>query len=180
MIWFTSDWHLHHFNIIKYCNRPFFTTAEMNEKIKLNFLEKVKEGDTVYYLGDLSFKKGDWFKRYCLNYFPYVPAEMIFLYGNHDKMKPDEYMEIGFKEVTKDPISLYVNGTTLLLTHEPAEIDDTDIVNIHGHVHDKWKTTFLSGKKTLGVNVSVEVWDYYPVSIDDIFNEIETARGYQT
>jgi calcineurin-like phosphoesterase family protein len=153
----------------------------MNERIKSNFLEKVREGDVVYYLGDLAMnKKGEWFKRYCLQYFPNVPAEMIFLYGNHDRMKPSEYEEIGFKEVTRDPIGLYLRGTNLLLTHEPTEEDSDEVVNIHGHVHDKWKTTFLTGKKTLAVNVSVEMWDYYPVSEDQIFGEIEKARGYAT
>jgi calcineurin-like phosphoesterase family protein len=29
-VWFTSDFHLGHFNIIRYCNRPFVDTQEMN------------------------------------------------------------------------------------------------------------------------------------------------------
>lgn len=178
--WFTSDWHLHHLNIIRYCNRPFLYTDEMNRAIKDKFLERVKEGDTVYFLGDLSFKKGDWFKMNCMSFFRNVPAEMIFLYGNHDKMKQQDYEDMGFKVVTKDPIELYINGTHLLLTHEPTNIDSNEIVNVHGHVHDKWRTTFLGNTKTLGVNVSVEVWDYYPVSLEQIFDEINKAKGYET
>ncbi len=35
-----------------------------------------------------------------------------------------------------------------------------------GHVHEKWKTKYVNGH--LMVNVGVDVWDYYPVSIDQI------------
>jgi len=40
--WFTSDFHLGHFNIIRYCNRPFADTREMNAAIleRLNALVK--------------------------------------------------------------------------------------------------------------------------------------------
>lgn len=57
MIWFTSDYHLSHQNIINYCNRPFANVIEMNTIILNNLESKVKPGDTLYFLGDLSFRK---------------------------------------------------------------------------------------------------------------------------
>ena len=49
-VWFTSDLHFHHTNILKYCNRPWATVEEMN-----NWNSVVKPGDDVYCLGDFCF-----------------------------------------------------------------------------------------------------------------------------
>jgi len=55
MIWFTADYHLSHKNIIKYCNRPFVNVNEMNTAILNNLESKVKQGDTLYFIGDITF-----------------------------------------------------------------------------------------------------------------------------
>ena len=32
-VWFTSDTHFHHENIIRFCNRPFGSIEEMNDEL---------------------------------------------------------------------------------------------------------------------------------------------------
>jgi calcineurin-like phosphoesterase family protein len=140
-----------------------------------NFKDSIKDGDTVYFLGDLTLKRGDRFKEYFYNLLSSIPAEKIFLYGNHDKMKPHDYEEMGFDAVTKKDIDLNIGGYSFLLSHRPTSVNNSDIINIHGHVHDKWKTNYRDGSKTLLINVSIEVWDYKPVSLEDTLVAIEAA-----
>ena len=53
---FTSDLHLGHKNIIKYCNRPFSSLEEMNRIIIRRWNERVKVEDIVFVIGDFCFR----------------------------------------------------------------------------------------------------------------------------
>ena len=57
MIFFTSDTHFNHSNVIQYCNRPFSSLDEMNAKLIENWNERVNENDIVYHLGDFAMGK---------------------------------------------------------------------------------------------------------------------------
>ena len=54
MIYFTSDHHFGHTNILKYTSRGehFKTAEEMNEHLIQKWNSQVKNNDTVYHLGD--------------------------------------------------------------------------------------------------------------------------------
>jgi len=51
-VFFTSDTHFNHANIIHYCQRPFKDAAEMNEILVANWNRTVSNDDTVFHLGD--------------------------------------------------------------------------------------------------------------------------------
>ena len=79
MIYFTADLHFGHENIIAHCNRPFESTAEMDEMLLTNWCNQVHETDTVYILGDLMF--------YCKDpehYLQRLPGRKHLIVGNHD------------------------------------------------------------------------------------------------
>lgn len=168
-IWFTSDFHLNHFNIIRYTNRPFKTLEEMNNTIIKNFNERIKEDDLVFFLGDFIFKSGtgrgegepDKAQKFrnqlkCKN--------IVFLEGNHDKKG---------KNSLKTPIQNIVikyGGKRIFLVHNPEFVDVKYDFCICGHVHDKWKfKRFRRGESLIDCcNVSIEQWDYYPITWNEI------------
>jgi len=77
MIWFTSDSHLGHNNIRKHCNRPFDTIEDMDETIIKNWNEVVKPTDSVWHLGDYSWKSAGYYKRR-------LNGDINLILGNHD------------------------------------------------------------------------------------------------
>jgi len=58
-----SDTHFSHANIIKHCNRPFYSYQEQDETIVKNWNSVVKKNDTIYHLGDISFRDYNILKR---------------------------------------------------------------------------------------------------------------------
>ena len=58
MIYYISDLHFGHYNIIKLCRRPFKDADEMDEILISNWNAIVQPEDTVYILGDLCYRNG--------------------------------------------------------------------------------------------------------------------------
>ena len=54
-IFFTSDLHFGHGNIIKYCRRSFDSVDAMNDALIENWNARVQHDDMVYVLGDMFF-----------------------------------------------------------------------------------------------------------------------------
>jgi calcineurin-like phosphoesterase family protein len=81
--WFTSDTHFYHKNICKYCNRPFESVEDMNQGIIDNWNSVVKEGDTVFHLGDMGFCG----IQNLVSLFAQLNGEIFLIIGNHDSEK---------------------------------------------------------------------------------------------
>ena len=54
-VFFTSDLHFGHQNILKFCNRPWETTEEMDKALIENWNSVVGKDDIVFDLGDFAF-----------------------------------------------------------------------------------------------------------------------------
>lgn len=159
MIWFTSDYHLNHFNIIRYCNRPFKTSKEMDERIISNHNEIVAPNDEVYFLGDFQF--GGDHERY----YPRMNGVFTFIQGNHDRSRPFRSRQ-GF-------ILKNINGFKVLMCHWPKYVRDFDDLKkqadilVCGHIHEKGRFIIWNGYDLL-INVGVDVWEFKPVTFNEI------------
>ena len=56
MIYFTSDLHFYHVNIIDLCERPFIDIEEMHKTMIDNWNAVVGKEDEIYIFGDFVFK----------------------------------------------------------------------------------------------------------------------------
>lgn len=144
-VFFTSDLHFNHENIIKFCNRPVNNTDEMHELIIKNWNDKVGATDTVYILGDVSWK-GPSHTDYLLNQ---LNGKKILIIGNHD---PEGIISL-FDE-SYDMLGLNINDEEdgkryqAHLCHFPMVSwygMEKGSINIHGHLHTL--TDVVQGKR---------------------------------
>jgi len=171
--YFIGDTHFDHRNGIREFHRPFTNVTEMNKVIKDNWNSTVGDNDTVYFLGDWTMGWGHKPAKYWEGQLKGVKFSMR---GNHDKGKRD-IRYVDFKE-------LHVNEYDFLLIHNPDPNDPRQTKEqkeklqnwhgwvIHGHKHnnnDMVIYPFINGENKT-INVSVELIDYRPVSIDYLLN----------
>lgn len=171
---FTSDYHLGHTNIIKYCNRPFENLESMNKTIIHNHNARVKSEDNVFFLGDFCFrnstggKKGEGEIFKAEYYIKKLNGRIVFIKGNHDQNN-------SLKTCIKG-IIISIGGEDMYLTHNPEDYDKRFKINLVGHVHEKWKIKEENNGKNILVNAGVDVWDFKPITINEIFKVIEEFK----
>lgn len=129
-IFFVSDTHWWHTNIIKYCNRPFDTVEEMNEKLISNWNSVVNKEDTVFHLGDFAFC-GPTKAKVILEQ---LNGNIILVKGNHDY---DSILKL-FNKVY-DQLIIKIGEELIYLNHFPfltyAGAYRENVYQLFGHVH---------------------------------------------
>ncbi len=194
MLYFTSDHHFWHANIIRYCDRPFSSVEEMNEALIEKWNDVVNSDDEVYYLGDFSMAA-----RPVEVYTPKLNGIKCLVPGNHDfchsyhkqSRTPErrarwiqQYKDWGWVVLPEQTSLLIPDFGEVKLCHHPygdinAKNDKFAKWRSHddgswllcGHVHTKWKTIHHM------INVGVDVWNFQPVSIVEILGIIHKSDG---
>lgn len=165
-VFFTSDTHFGHRNIIQYTNRPFDSVEEMDEALISNWNKVVKPDDIVYHLGDVcvgSKSAGIDKLEYCKQIVSRLNGRKRLVLGNHDDVhRMYQYLDAGFERVYDKPV---VIDDFFILTHEPLEFVPAGWVNLYGHVHADTRFRTFSD---VGCCVCVERHGYQPVSMKDI------------
>ncbi len=160
-----GDLHLGHRNIIDYCRRPFSSSQEMDRVLIRNWNCTVRQGDGVYYLGDL---------RHGLHappasyYLDRLSGRISLICGNHDEGLTGgvRNLRISHQEIP------------FFLIHDPEEAPAGErgwVLHAHHHNNNIARYPFIN-TETRTINVSAELVNYAPVSLDEICGFITQAE----
>lgn len=170
-VWFSSDHHFDHANIIKYCKRPFANVDEMNEEMIKRHNEKVKPGDVWYCLGDFAFSTETRFAHFLAR----LNGRKILITGNHDRHWVRRYVgkgmwdQIHSRVLEADIPSLSALPVTLAhFAHFSWNRSHHGAFHLHGHHHGG-----LPVDKTVRrMDVGVDANNFYPFSCDEILDRL--------
>ena len=160
MIYFISDLHYNHANIIDYTSRQhqIATVEEMNNIIIKRWNKIVKNKDIVYCLGDFCFGNSTQIKDLVKK----LKGNIILVKGNHDPVRSHQwYLNNGFYKYYDNPIII---DDFIIVSHEPIKFLNKTMpyINIHGHTHDDC----FDNKQR--INVSWEILDGYPIDYEKL------------
>lgn len=142
-VYFTSDTHFNHRNIISFCSRPFSNVEEMNETIIDNWNRTVGPDDTVFHLGDFCLGGSAEWNRILDR----LNGRIYLIMGNHDLRNIRQGYAGRFELVTMQ-MHIEIGKRQIYLNHYPflcysGAYDGT--WQLFGHVH--------TGKSNVGKDV---------------------------
>jgi len=174
MIYYTSDLHLGHENIIKLCNRPFSSLDEMNETLIENWNKRVTNLDKVYILGDLMFRS----EMEPNTVLSRLKGKKHLIVGNHDHSWMKK-VNLGQHFESVENLMVLENGKgKITLCHFPMMSFEGKYL-IYGHIHNNKPQSYWPLLKTMenAFNTSVEVNDYKPVSFEELIENNAIFRA---
>lgn len=182
-IWFTSDNHYGHTNIINFCKRPFKNIYEMDEELTKRWNEVVKENDIVFCLGDFCFGGSkEWNEK-----LDKLNGKKYLIIGNHDEKNLRQGYLNKFEKVSY-MMHIYVDGQSIYLSHFPflcfagSYREKHSVWSLHGHVHSNPKIKGGLDMKRLVTlfptqyDVGVDNNGFKPISFDEVKKIIENQK----
>lgn len=192
-IFVTSDCHYHHVNIMKYCNRNFYTVEEMNDELIYQHNELVDKNDIVYNLGDFTFQSVPG----AVGILKKLNGKHRFLRGNHDswlfdkeynnydalRAIHDELLRQGDSkdkvEWVKDYEEFRFNKNLYCLGHFPLftwHQSYRGSMNLYGHCHANIEHMIKGRQMDVGVDNAFRLFKQYrPFSLEEV-TEILMSR----
>lgn len=174
-LYFISDTHFYHENIIDYCNRPFKNVEEMNHTLITNWNQVIQSDSIVIIGGDFIFSGSiEKIKTLLDN----LKGIKILVFGNHDyQNKLDREIIKNFFNITADALDFQVFDEELEdkmmkfhITHYPNEFWTRGAIHLHGHIHSGPFST--SSEKTMfkpmRYDIGVDNNDFKPISYKQI------------
>lgn len=175
-VYFSADLHFFHGNIIRLANRPFADVNAMNEGLIEAHNSVVTNDDIVWYLGDISFNKGNALQNADLVSRLNGKEKHVIL-GNHDHRQM--LSKCGFTSIHDGVVhqTFEVDGKRypFVLGHYPMREWAGfwhNAIHLYGHVHGN-----LPGYcRSMDVGVDTGN-DYKPYSIEDIITRFDGVKN---
>lgn len=166
-IFFTSDLHLGHKNILASCGRPFDTVEEMDDELIVKWNQKVGAGDDVYILGDLAFRSANHINYYL----KHMAGHKYLGVGNHDVGWMKNVKDLSqYFEAVENMMLINMGKNLLTLCHYPLlewnrsryaqdQATSTSWL-IHGHIHNSMTILDFpeAGRSYRRVDVGTNRW----------------------
>lgn len=184
-IWFTSDLHFNHTNLLKLGRgRPFSSIEEHDETLISNWNKVVSKDDLVYILGDISINCN---QDKLTNYFKKLNAAKHVILGNHDRKKEmtfllKENLIQSIRDYHEIKYSIGEKSYKFILGHYPilefngAFKTNGALVHIHCYGHTHGINNYDRIYKKLGFlayHIGVDTNNYTPICIDSIIEKAE-------
>jgi calcineurin-like phosphoesterase family protein len=169
--YFTSDTHFLDFRQVAVFGepvhlflRPFKSLEEQDELLIERWNALVKPEDTVWHLGDFTTQEAGLAFRHRLN------GTIHLLRGNKEDSFSDELLLNYFDSVQTQAFYTLKTGEEINLVHYPV-LAIAEKFNLVGHIHKAW--TIQANMLNLGV----DVWNWQPVSENEIIHIINAIRN---
>lgn len=184
-IWFTSDHHFGHNNVIKFCHRPFDNVDDMRESLIQRHNEVVKKGDLVYVLGDMFWRSEG--KDKAVETLRRMNGQKYYVWGNHEEVVEAIYNDprtrqefIWYRDLTHIHPKPYPK---IVLCHYAMRVwngSHKGAWHLYGHSHAGLSKSVAGSspeESPLSMDIGVDTHNYYPWSIDEIAQVIETKNA---
>lgn len=163
-VFFTSDMHYYHNNIIFYSKRPYKNVEEMNEALITNYNSVVQDDDEVYIIGDVSFGK----MNETENVLRRLRGQKYLLFGNHDKkLRSQNELLKKYFVWAKDYAEIEVEKQLIILCHYSFRAwrnSHRGSWNIFGHSHGN----LFDDPNMLSIDAGVDPNHYFPISFEEV------------
>lgn len=166
-IFFTSDHHFGHKNIIKFSNRPFESVEEMDETMIERWNEKIKPNDEVYHIGDVALCSPNKLKKILAR----LNGKIYLIKGNHEKSAlecKDHFEWIkDYYELKVEDADFHEGRQMIALLHYGMRVWNAShwgTFHLYGHSHG----TLPDDPKSRSFDVGVDCHDFYPLSYEEV------------
>jgi len=189
IVYFTSDLHFGHDNVIRFDNRPFASVEEMDDALVNRWNAKVGKGDLVYVLGDFIWKSRNGEAH---NLIKSLNGQIILIKGNHDRFLQNAKAKdalAGIKDYDDIRVTLEDGSVRrCILSHYFMPMYNGhrhEAIHLHGHSHltDEAKLELRIAKELNNQGFANEIynagcmyWNYEPVTLDEILRQEDLTK----